>query len=102
MRSRRRGRWGRGGGGRRGSLGERCLGQVVAALRSTQPVCRGTMRIAARGDGMGVQGPTVQTVSIAEGERQFSSLVDRVADGVTRVLVEQSGVTVAALVSADD
>jgi prevent-host-death family protein len=46
--------------------------------------------------------PSTQTVPIADIEDAIVQLVDQVARGETRVLVEQGGSPVAALVSPDD
>ena len=48
------------------------------------------------------QQPMTQTMNISEVKNQLSSVVNRVYRKETRVLVEKSGIPVAALVSADD
>jgi prevent-host-death family protein len=48
------------------------------------------------------QGPTTQTMKISEVKTQLNSLVNRVYRKEARVLVEKSGIPVAALVSAAD
>lgn len=53
---------------------------------------------------MRAQGPTIQTMTILELEstNRLSRLVGQVSRQETRVVVEEAGVPVAALVSADD
>ena len=46
--------------------------------------------------------PTTQSIEMAEAEGKLETLVGRVSQGNTRVLVEKAGVPVAALVSTDD
>lgn len=46
--------------------------------------------------------PMTQTMKASEARRQFSQLLNQVARKETRVVVEKSGVPVAAIVSADD
>jgi prevent-host-death family protein len=46
--------------------------------------------------------PATQTMKISDVKSQFSSLVDRVARGEARVLVEKAGTPVAAVVSLND
>ena len=48
------------------------------------------------------QEPMTQTMNISEVKNQLSSVVNRVYRKETRVLVEKSGIPVAAVVSADD
>jgi len=48
------------------------------------------------------QEPMTQTMKISDVKNQLSSLVNEVYRKETRVLVEKSGIPVAALVSADD
>ena len=48
------------------------------------------------------QEPMTQTMKISEVKNQLSSVVNRVYRKETRVLVEKSGIPVAAVVSADD
>ena len=48
------------------------------------------------------QQPMTQTMNISEVKNQLSRVVNRVYRKETRVLVEKSGIPVAALVSADD
>jgi prevent-host-death family protein len=48
------------------------------------------------------QEPVTQTMKISDVKNQLSSLVNRVYRKETRVLVEKSGIPVAALVSAQD
>src|SRR5215210_5173033 len=48
------------------------------------------------------QEPMTQTMKISDVKNQLSSVVNRVYRKETRVLVEKSGIPVAALVSADD
>lgn len=43
-----------------------------------------------------------ETISATEARRHFASVINRVARKETRVLIEKSGVPVAAIVSADD
>jgi len=47
-------------------------------------------------------GPAVQTMKISEVRGQFNSLVNQVFRRETRVVVEKSGIPVAAIVSAED
>lgn len=51
---------------------------------------------------MGEQRPMTETMAISAVKTQFSSLVNRVYRRETRVVVEKSGIPVAALVSPDD
>jgi prevent-host-death family protein len=51
---------------------------------------------------VGDQERVTQTVDVAEAREQFDSLVDRVATGRTRVVVQDHGRTVAALISEAD
>ena len=51
---------------------------------------------------MGEQVPMTQTMKISDVKNQLSSLVNEVYRKETRVLVEKSGIPVAALVSAED
>lgn len=51
---------------------------------------------------MSDRAPTTEAVELSEMPDRLPSLVDQVARKTTRVLVERSGVPVAALVSADD
>ena len=46
--------------------------------------------------------PTAETVKASEARAQWATLVNQVARGRKRVLIEKSGIPVAALVSADD
>ncbi len=46
--------------------------------------------------------PPIETMKFTEARQQLSRLVNRVARRETRILLEKSGVPVAALVSADD
>lgn len=49
-----------------------------------------------------VETPTTETMKFTEARQQLSRVVNRVARRETRVLLEKSGVPVAAIVSADD
>lgn len=46
--------------------------------------------------------PTIETMKFTEARQQLSRVVNRVARRETRILLEKSGVPVAAIVSADD
>ena len=46
--------------------------------------------------------PMTQTVKASEARRQWSGILNRVFRKETRVIVEKSGIPVAAIVSADD
>lgn len=46
--------------------------------------------------------PMTQTLKASEARQQFSALINQVARKATRVVVEKSGVPVAAIVSAED
>ncbi len=46
--------------------------------------------------------PVIQTINVAEARKDFSQLLTRVYRKETRVVVEKSGIPVAAIVSADD
>lgn len=46
--------------------------------------------------------PPTQTIASSEARAQWSNLINRVARRQTRVIVEKSGIPVAAIVSADD
>lgn len=46
--------------------------------------------------------PTTRTIEMSEAAGQLDTLVRRVSQGGTRLLVEQAGVPVAGLVSAED
>ena len=46
--------------------------------------------------------PTIETVNASDARQNFSQLLNRVFRGETRILVEKSGLPVAAIVSADD
>ena len=46
--------------------------------------------------------PTIETMQFTEARQQLSQVVNRVARGERRVLLEKSGIPVAAIVSADD
>lgn len=48
------------------------------------------------------RGRTTQTVNATAARQQFSELVNRVFRRETRVLIEKSGIPVAAIISADD
>ncbi len=48
------------------------------------------------------QAPTTQTMKISDVKNTLSSLVNRVYRKESRVLVEKSGIPVAAIISADD
>ena len=51
---------------------------------------------------MGEQKPTMRTMSVAEIKDQLSSLVNAVSRRETHILVEESGVPMAAIVSYND
>ncbi|TAK37023.1 MAG: type II toxin-antitoxin system Phd/YefM family antitoxin [Chloroflexota bacterium] len=46
--------------------------------------------------------PITQTIKASEVRQQFSQLINKVFRGETRVLVEKSGIPVAAIISATD
>jgi prevent-host-death family protein len=46
--------------------------------------------------------PTIETMKFTDARQQLSRVVNRVARHETRILLEKSGVPVAAIVSADD
>jgi prevent-host-death family protein len=46
--------------------------------------------------------PTIQTMKASEARQNFSQLLNQVFRGETRVLVEKSGIPVAAIISAQD
>jgi prevent-host-death family protein len=46
--------------------------------------------------------PTTQTINLSEVRKKFSQLLNQVHQGETRVVVEKSGIPVAAIVSAED
>jgi prevent-host-death family protein len=46
--------------------------------------------------------PTTQTVNVTEARQNFSQLLNQVFRRQTRVIVEKSGIPVAAIISADD
>lgn len=46
--------------------------------------------------------PEVQTVKASDARQQFSQLINEVYRGKTRVIVEKSGIPVAAIISAED
>ncbi len=46
--------------------------------------------------------PVTQTLNVSEARQQFSQLLNRVFRGETRIVVEKSGIRVAAIVSAGD
>lgn len=46
--------------------------------------------------------PTIETMKFTDARQQLSQVVNRVARRETRILLEKSGVPVAAIVSADD
>ena len=46
--------------------------------------------------------PTMKTVNRDEAQQQFDQLINQVAQGKTRTLIEEDGQTVAALISAED
>ena len=46
--------------------------------------------------------PTIETMQFTEARQQLSQVVNRVARGERRVLLEKSDIPVAAIVSADD
>jgi len=48
------------------------------------------------------QQPMTQTISASEARQQFSRLLNQVFRRETRVLIERSGIPVAAIVSAED
>ena len=64
------------------------------------------MTIAAAGEEPAVAAtrnqPTIETMQFTEARQQLSQVVNRVARGERRVLLEKSGIPVAAIVSADD
>lgn len=51
---------------------------------------------------MGETDPTIRTMKISDVKRTLSSLVNEVYRGETRVLIEKSGIPVAALVTVSD
>jgi prevent-host-death family protein len=51
---------------------------------------------------MPMQSPKTQTMTLSDAETQFSRLAKAVSRRETRVLVEEAGIPVAALVSAED
>lgn len=55
-----------------------------------------------QGSAVNEAAPPRQTLTISEVRRRFASLVAEAARGGSRVLVERSGVPVAAIVSPDD
>jgi prevent-host-death family protein len=72
---------------------------------TTIGVLRPVYAILGRIDGsitMGVQGPMTQTMKISDVKNHLSALVNRIYRKETRILVEKSGIPVAALVSVDD
>jgi prevent-host-death family protein len=52
--------------------------------------------------GMAEREPTTQTVKASEARAQWSQLINKVARRQTRVIVEKSGVPVAAIISTQD
>ena len=48
------------------------------------------------------QKPVIQTMKASEARQQFSSVIGRVFRGQERVIVERSGIPVAAIISAKD
>jgi prevent-host-death family protein len=48
------------------------------------------------------QQPMTQTISVSEARQQFSQLLNQVFRRETRVLIEKSGIPVAAIISAED
>jgi prevent-host-death family protein len=60
------------------------------------------MEMQPKGDGMLEQAPVTQTMKISEVKNARSSVVNQVYRRETRVLVEKSGIPVAAIISADD
>lgn len=46
--------------------------------------------------------PATQTVKLTDARQHFSELVNKVFRGEARVIVEKSGIPVAAIISADD
>lgn len=48
------------------------------------------------------QEPMTQTLKASEARQNFSQLINQVFKGETRVLVEKSGIPVAAIISAED
>jgi prevent-host-death family protein len=46
--------------------------------------------------------PTTQTMNVSDARQQFREVLDRVYRKETRVVVERSGIPVAAIVSTDD
>lgn len=46
--------------------------------------------------------PVTQTLNVSEARQQFSQLLNKVFRGETRVIVEKSGIPVAAIISAGD
>lgn len=46
--------------------------------------------------------PKTQTMKLTDARQRFSELVNKVYRGETRILVEKSGIPVAAIISADD
>lgn len=48
------------------------------------------------------QGPMTQTVNASDARRQWSNLLTQVYRKETRVIVEESGIPVAAVISTDD
>jgi prevent-host-death family protein len=51
---------------------------------------------------MRIPEPKTQTLTIADVENTFSSLVNRISRQETRIVVEESGTPVAAIISVDD
>ena len=46
--------------------------------------------------------PSTETLNVSDARQNFSQLLNRVYHGETRVIVEKSGIPVAAIVSAED
>ncbi len=51
---------------------------------------------------MPVRQPSVETMKASQARENFSQLLNKIFRGETRVLIEKSGIPVAALVSAED
>lgn len=51
---------------------------------------------------MAIREPATQTIDAAEATQRWSHLLETVSRGDTRVIVEEGGVPVAAIISTDD
>src|SRR5215212_4617030 len=63
---------------------------------------RTIVQVEEKGTNMSEREPTIQTLAASQVRQQWSELINQVFRGESRILVEKSGLPVAAIISADD